>query len=92
MFMALGAGTIDGYVAEEPTAMAVCEDPDYGYVALENNSTGFKVNDDDVSIAVGVKKDSELKDKINAVLEGFDSDAQRELMSKMVKLAPSEEE
>ncbi|MDD6736506.1 MAG: transporter substrate-binding domain-containing protein [Clostridiales bacterium] len=91
MFIALGAGTIDGYVAEEPTAMSVCEDPAYGYVAFENNKTGFSVADDDVSIAVGVKKGSELKEQINGALEGFDEDAQRELMSEMVKIAPSEE-
>jgi len=92
MFIALGAGTIDGYVAEEPTAMAVIEDPAYGYVALKNNDTGFKVADDDVSIAVGVKKGSELKDKINSALEGFDETAQKELMSEMVKIAPADGE
>ncbi len=91
MFIALGAGTIEGYVAEEPTAMAVCEDPAYGYVAFVNNDTGFKVADDDVSIAVGVKKGSELKDKINGVLADFNTDAQKELMEEMVRIAPSEE-
>ena len=91
MLSALGAGTVDGYVAEEPTAMAVCEDPNYSYVALENNNTGFTVKNDDVSIAVGVKKGSDLKEQINGVLADFDSDAQRELMSEMVKLSPSED-
>ena len=91
MLIALGAGTVDGYVAEEPTAMAVCEDPNYSYVALENNNTGFTVKNDDVSIAVGVKKGSDLKEQINGVLADFDSDAQRELMSEMVKLSPSED-
>lgn len=92
MFIALGAGTIEGYVAEEPTAMSVCIDPTYDYVPLENNNTGFKVENDDVSIAVGVKKASELKDKINSALDGFDTEAQKELMNEMVKIAPSEEE
>ena len=91
MFMALSAGTIDGYVAEEPTAMSVCQDSSYGYVALVNNDTGFKVSDDDVSVAVGVKKGSELKDKINSVLADLDTDAQRKLMSEMVSIAPTEE-
>lgn len=91
MLMALSAGTIDGYIAEEPTAMAVCGDEGYDYVALENNKTGFKVNDDDVSIAVGLKKGSELAEKINEALKDLDTDAQRELMSEMVKIAPTEE-
>lgn len=91
MLIALNAGTIEGYVAEEPTAMAVCEDPAYGYVALVNNDTGFKVNDDEVSIAVGVKKGSELAAQINEAIADLDADAQKKLMGKMVALSPSEE-
>lgn len=91
MLIALSAGTIDGYIAEEPTAMSVCEDSAYDYIPLENNNTGFKVEDDDVSIAVGVKKGSELTEKINVALAELDSAAQKELMSEMVKIAPSEE-
>ena len=91
MLIGLKAGTIEGYVAEEPTAMAVCEDKTYDYIKFVNNDTGFKVEDDEVSIAVGVKKGSELKDKINGVLKDFGTDAQKELMAKMVAIAPSEE-
>lgn len=91
MFMALSAGTIEGYVAEEPTAMAVVLDESYDYVPFINNDTGFSVEDDDVSIAVGVKKGAALKDEINAALQGFDAAAQKELMEKMVAIAPTEE-
>ena len=91
MLIALSAGTVEGYVAEEPTAMSVCEDPAYDYIALVNNDTGFKVGDDDVSIAVGVKKGSDLTEKINGVLKDLDTDAQRDLMSEMVKIAPADE-
>lgn len=91
MFIALGAGTIDGYVAEEPTAMAVCLDPAYDYIPLVNNDTGFKVSDDDVSIAVGVKKGSALTAEINNALKALDTDAQKTLMNDMVKIAPTEE-
>ncbi len=91
MLIALSAGTIDGYVAEEPTAMAVCQDAAYDYVALKNNDTGFTVEDDEVSIAVGVKKGSELTAKINEAIADLDADAQRELMNKMVDIAPTEE-
>lgn len=91
MLIALNAGTIDGYIAEEPTAMSVCEDPQYDYVPLVNNDTGFKADDGDVSIAVGVKKGSDLTGAINSALADLDVDAQRTLMSEMVKIAPSEE-
>lgn len=92
MLIALGAGTIEGYIAEEPTAMAVCLDPAYDYIPLVNNETGFAVEDDDVSIAVGVKKGSELQAQINEALADFDTDAQKALMNEMVAVAPAEEE
>ncbi len=91
MFIALGAGTIEGYIAEEPTAMAVCQDTAYDYVRLVNNENGFEVEPDDVSIAVGVKKGSKISEDINKAIADLDSDAQRELMAKMVEIAPSEE-
>lgn len=91
MLIALKAGTIEGYVAEEPTAMAVCQDKAYDYIQLVNNETGFTVDNDEVSIAVGVKKGAELKDKINDALKDFNTDAQKELMAQMVAIAPSEE-
>lgn len=92
MFIALGAGTIEGYVAEEPTAMAVCADPNYTYIPLKNNDTGFSVDDDEVSIAVGVKKGSELTEQINSALADLNADAQKDLMQQMVNIAPAEEE
>ncbi len=89
MLMALQANTIDGYVAEEPTAMAVCtEESEYTYIPFINNDTGFKVPVEDTSIAVGVKKDSELTAKINDYLKGFDTEAQKALMQDMVNVAP----
>ena len=92
MFIALGAGTIEGYVAEEPTAMAVCADPNYTYIPLKNNDTGFSVDDDEVSIAVGVKKGSELTEQINSALADLNADAQKDIMQQMVNIAPAEEE
>lgn len=92
MLIALNAGTIDGYVAEEPTAMAVCMDPQYDYIALENNNTGFSVEEDEVSIAVGVKKGSALTDEINLAIADLGAGAQKSLMLTMVEAAPAEEE
>ena len=78
-------------LAEEPTAMSVFQDSAYDYVRLVNNDTGFKVENDDVSIAVGIKKGSDLKEKINSALSGFSTEDQKKLMEQMVKIAPSEE-
>lgn len=92
MLMALSAKTIDGYVAEEPTAMAYCTDTsDYTYIKFVNNETGFTVPVEDTSIAVGVKKGSELLDKINAYLATFSDEARTELMQKAVELSPQED-
>lgn len=91
MFIALEAGNIDGYVAEEPTAMERCgEGSGYSYIPFVNNDTGFKVPIEDTSIAVGVKKGSDLLALINDYLATFDENAQKDLMQQMVYLAPDE--
>ena len=56
LLVALKSGTIDGYIAEEPTAIEVClSDSSLAYLPLVNNSTGFTATDADVGIAVGLK-------------------------------------
>ena len=91
MLMALDAGTIDGYLAEEPTAMAVCtETSGYTYIPFVNNDTGFQIPMEDTSVAVGVKKGSSLLAQINSYIGTFDSAAQKKLMEEMVALSPVE--
>lgn len=92
MLLALSAKTIDGYVAEEPTAMAYCTDAsDYTYVRYINNDNGFTVPVEDTCIAVGVKKGSELLSKINEYLATFSDSARTELMQNMVDISPKED-
>ena len=43
---------------------------------------GFKTSDKDTAIAVGLKKDSDLKDKINKILAGISEDERQEIMNK----------
>ncbi len=91
MLIALDAGTIDGYIAEEPTAMAIAtDDSAYSFVPFVNNDTGFTTEAGDTAIAVGIKKNSELLEKVNSALEGFDAQAQSALMAQMVEIAPVE--
>ena len=69
LLTALKAGTIDGYVAEEPTAIEVClGDDSLDYLHLVNNDTGFSATDADVGIAVVLKTGSNLREHINAIL------------------------
>ena len=91
MLMALDAGTIDGYLAEEPTAMAVCtETSGYTYIPFVNNDTGFQIPMEDTSVAVGMKKGSALLAQINSYIGTFDSAAQKKLMEEMVAISPVE--
>ncbi|MCQ2428285.1 MAG: transporter substrate-binding domain-containing protein [Clostridia bacterium] len=92
LLTALKSGAIDGYVAEEPTALAVClGNESLGYLKLVNNSTGFTATDADTGIAVGLKKGSALKDQINAVLAEITTEQRAELMELMVKLSNGQE-
>lgn len=76
----LKQGIIDGYVAEEPGAIADCAAVEgLTYVHLINNSTGFTASAEDVQIAVGVKKGSELTAQVNAALAKI-SQAERQTM------------
>lgn len=70
LLTALRSGAIDGYIAEEPTAVDACaQDNTLGYIKLKNNDTGFKVTGDDNGIAIGLKKGSELTAQINSILK-----------------------
>lgn len=67
---ALKTGAIDGYVAEEPGAKADCAANDeLTYISLKNNDTGFSASPEDVQIAIGLIKNSSIKDQINAALK-----------------------
>ena len=92
LYTAVTAGTIDGYIAEEPTALQVCGgNKDLTYVPLVNNDTGFKCSEGDTAIAVGMKKGSELNSKVSAAIDAMSDSERSDLMKKMVELAPAEE-
>lgn len=91
LYTALTSGTIDGYIAEEPTAFDRCASNDsLTYAALVNNDTGFKCSEEDTAIAVGIRKNSSLNDEISKIIDGISVEQRNELMMKMVELAPEE--
>ncbi len=84
MISAVNAGKIDGYISEKPAALAaVRTNPTLTYAELEKGK-GFSYSQDDVAIAIGVKKGSSLKDKINSALSIVDEKRRDELMEKAV--------
>lgn len=87
MRVALEAGTIDGYVSELPEGIsAAAANENYAYVEF---AEGFSTSDDDTAVAVGVKKGSELTEKINEVLAGISEDERAQIMESAIKNQPA---
>ncbi|HHY60301.1 MAG TPA: transporter substrate-binding domain-containing protein [Clostridia bacterium] len=87
MRVALQSGFIDGYVTERPEAVsAQAANPDFVMVEFED---GFVTSPEDTAIAVGLRKDSELKDPINEILKGISQEERRRLMDEAIKNQPT---
>ena len=87
LLTALKSGAIDGYIAEEPTAFSVCQsDESLTFLPFKNNDTGFTATPSDVGIAVGLKKGSELREEINAILAEITPEQRSALMEQIVTL------
>ncbi len=85
---ALNSGAIDGYVAEEPTALSVCAaDSTLKYLPFVNNSTGFKATDAETGIAVAFKTGSEMVAKINPIIAGISTETRNALMKQIVTMS-----
>ena len=88
LLVALQSGAIDGYISEEPTALfATTTDSTLTFLPFKNNDTGFTTSEGDTSIAVGLKKGSELREKINEVIAGITEEQKSQLMEQMATLA-----
>ena len=88
---ALSTRAIDAYVAEEPGAIENCaSNPDFKYIPLKNNTTGFVASDADTAIAVGIKKGSELTAQINALLATITQQQRDEMMTRATQLSTGE--
>lgn len=91
MLIALRSGSIDGYIAEEPTALSVCyKDQTLDYIHLKNNDTGFTATDADTAIAIGCAKGSSLVARINTVLATITQAERSSLMEKVVAISAGE--
>ena len=88
LLTALKSGAIDGYIAEEPTALSVCGSNDeLTYLPFKNNDTGFTATAADVGIAIGLKKGNALRDQIDTVLAEITEEQKSQLMEQIVTLA-----
>lgn len=90
MISATKSGNIDGYVSEKPGAMsAVSANNDLTYVEFEKGK-GFETSTEDTSIAVGLRKNSQMKDQINEILSKMNSKDQDKIMGEMVNLSEND--
>lgn len=88
LLVALKSGAIDGYVAEEPTALSVvASDSTLAYLPLVNNSTGFTASDEDTGIAVAFKSGSDMVAKVNPIIESISAATRTALMTQIVKMS-----
>lgn len=89
MRVALESGAIDAYVSERPEGVSVeASNPNLKMIEL---SDGFETSPEDTAIAVGVKKDSDLTDKINEILAGISKEERQEMMDNAIKNQPAGE-
>lgn len=85
---ALKSGAIDGYVAEEPTALEVCgKDDTLTYLPFVNNDTGFTATDAETGIAVAFQTGSSMVATVNDILVTIPTETRQALMAQMVSLS-----
>nr|WP_295970029.1 transporter substrate-binding domain-containing protein [uncultured Bacillus sp.] len=87
MRVALESGVIDGYVSERPEAISASS-ANKNFAMVEFTK-GFKTSDDDTAIAVGINKNSELKEKINEILAGITEADRSNIMDAAIKNQPA---
>lgn len=87
MRVALESGVIDGYVTERPEALsAQMANENFKMVEFKE---GFVTSEEDTAIAVGLQKNSELKDKINEALKGISDEERLKIMDDAIKNQPA---
>jgi len=80
MVVATSSGAVDGYVAEEPGAVAdTTANPNLTYIKFDAGQ-GFTASESDTSIAVGLAKGSELCAPINEILASIDEETRLQMM------------
>jgi putative lysine transport system substrate-binding protein len=87
MRVALESGVIDGYVSEYPEGVsATSANPKFAMVEFTD---GFQTTEDQTDISVGVKKGSDLTDKINDILAGISEEDRLEIMDTAIQNQPA---
>lgn len=93
MLMALESGMCDLVVTDMPTAMAACVAyPDMVLLDFTGTDDDFEVSEEDINIGISLQKgNTELKDKINGVLETMTTDDYTAMMEEAISVQPLSE-
>lgn len=90
MRVALQSGIIDGYISERPEGISATAANNNFAMVVFDEGNGFEASDDDVAIAVGIKKgNTELTDAINQILQGISEDERITMMDNAIKNQPA---
>lgn len=91
MRVALESGIIDGYVSERPEGVSASTANEKFVMVEFAAGQGFEASDDDVAIAVGLKKGNTDVTKINEVLAGISEEQRKTIMDNAIKNQPTGE-
>ncbi len=92
MLMALSTGDVDFVCTDMPTATAaLMAFPEFKLIEFEGEN-GFEVSDEDINIGISVKKgNTELKEKLDAVLSTMNEAAFNTMMAQAIAVQPLSE-
>ena len=88
MRQALESGVIDGYISERPEALTA-ESANSKFKMIQFKK-GFDVNEEDATIAIGMRKNDNRLEQVNAAIAKISSKDQVALMDKMIQNQPVE--
>ena len=87
MRVALESGAIDGYVAERPEAVsATAANKNFTFIELED---GFKTDEADTAVAIGLKKGDKNIDVINETLKAITEEERQQIMEEAIANQPA---
>ena len=88
MRQALESGVIDGYISERPEALTA-ESANSKFKMIQFKK-GFEVNEEDATIAIGMRKNDNRLEQVNAAITKISAKDQVALMDKMIQNQPVE--
>ena len=88
MRQALESGVIDGYISERPEALTA-ESANSKFKMIQFKK-GFEVNEEDATIAIGMRKNDNRLEQVNAAISKISAKDQDALMDKMIQNQPVE--